>query len=510
MSFDNKQPRHLLRKRPARKTKTKRCIGIHISPSHLRAVQVARSGEQFCIEKVFIAKTRRSTDSPPNLLKSLVTKQEFDRRADIAVSMPHGAVFFRSFETDAAGLEQIRADGSSVMKHNLPIPPDEIIAQVCSFRKLPPEKYSVLVAAASKTSLLERLSILDEAKMSPTLVETPVLAMYSTVVVNHPEIIDGTVIIASICEPNLTLAVSQNNKILIVRNIPIVPGTPADVDFDREQVAELLANEVEITWRKRFGGEMDQDTTIYLAAGSYDADDLKAMLEANLNCKVTIVDPYVRVKRSPQCNGDTALWIAEGLALRVLASDQTTGINFLEAGSAKPQAQKNLRKELAKCAALIAAIAIVWLVGLFIRLSHLEAKNSQMQNEIKEIFHRTLPEETNIVNPLVQLEQKLQSLKTDQTLFGSGTDVGPLEVLRIVTVRVPAEANIKIEDMLINAKAARFTGTAQSSKSVDNWRHLLQEVPQFSTVDVQDIQRSSESGLVHFTMLVSLTATEQK
>ena len=86
----------------------KRCIGIDIGSSCLRAVQVSRAGKGFHIEKVFSLQTRRGSDSAPEILRSLTSKYGFDRRADVAVSMPSDAVFFRNLETDFAGLEHIR------------------------------------------------------------------------------------------------------------------------------------------------------------------------------------------------------------------------------------------------------------------------------------------------------------------------------------------------------------------------------------------------------------------
>ncbi len=67
----------------------------------------------------------------------------------------------------------------------------------------------------------------------------------------------------------------------------------------------------------------------------------------------------------------------------------------------------NLRKELITCAALVGAIAVFWLLGLFVRLSILEANYARIKNQIRDVFQTALPQEKNIVNPLVQLEQKL-------------------------------------------------------------------------------------------------------
>ena len=64
-----------------------RSIGIDMGSSYVCAVQVARTQEHFEVEKVFCAKTRRSTDSRPQILRSLTEQQGFYNLADVAVSV---------------------------------------------------------------------------------------------------------------------------------------------------------------------------------------------------------------------------------------------------------------------------------------------------------------------------------------------------------------------------------------------------------------------------------------
>ena len=483
----------------------KRCIGIDIGSSYLCAVQLSRTGEQFHIEKVFSIQTRRTSDSPPDILRSLTSKYGFDRHADVAMSMPHNTVFFRNLETDFAGSEQIREHSLSALGHNFPLQPDEIIAQACSYHQLPGEKYSVLMAAVTRTSLRERLNIAATAKMHTNLVEAAIFAIHSTIAVNHPKIMTGRAIIAYIDEPYLTLAVTENDSILIVRNIPIISCSDDNSTVTQEQVVEALLQEAEITWRKLFGAEIEQDTKIYLVAGDGIAIGLAPAVEENLHCQTTTVDPYAKVQCFAEHNGDVGICVAEGLALRLLAPEKTTGINFLEADNCSIKPTLDLKKEFVICAMLVAAIAVVSLGGLFMRLSLLENKYAKVKNEIRRIFQRTFPEETNIVSPVAQLDQKLEAVRKDYRLFASfgPTNLSPLEVLRRITVNTPQQENAKIDNLFVTAESVRLNGSCRSFKSVYQWQRLLREVPEFTIVDVQDAQREPESGAVHFTMLIS-------
>lgn len=507
-----------------KRTMAKRCIGIDVSPSHLRAVQVLQEAEGLCIDKVYSTKMRRSTDSPPDIIGSLITDHGFDAGAQVAISMPHDAVFFRNFEVDSTGLQQIlelsqestggegHTAAGSVCEHGFPIEPDQAVVQVHSHRRLEGEKHSVLTAAVAADTLRQRVQVLAEAKRHPVLVDAPVFAIYSTVAVNHPEITTGTAIIAYLDESYLAFTVVQDNSILIVRNMPIAPVCPGDIDSFEERAARMLTYEIQITWRKLFDKEIEQDTTVYLVTVANVSDELEAAIEEGLRCQITKVDPYSRIKCVSRSNGGAKICLAEGLALRVLAPEQTAGVNFRDAEPEVTKTRVTVKKELAVCALLAAGIALVWLVGLFVRLSRLEARHARVENEIRQIFERTLPDERNMVNPLAQLEHRLQALRGNYALSGyiNTARTSPLEVLHVITTEGPSDQNIDIDSTLITADSVRLTGTAGSFDAVYKWREKLQQIPQFAAVDIQEgIHKDPESGSVHFTILISLATPEQ-
>ena len=251
--------------------KVKRAIGIDIGSSHLCAVQIMRIGKAFCIEKVFKTQIRRSTDSPSAILKAKMSEYGFSRRAAMAVSVPNEAVFFRRLETDYAGLDQIRASGPFALEYDFPIDPNETIGQICSYRRMTAEKYSVLTAAVAKESLRDTFDILLGAKIRPDLIDTTVFAIHSTIAQNHPEIRTGTALIVHVAESYLTLAVVQDKSIVMVRHLPIIDASDDNSDSDSQRIVEVLSLEAGIIWRKLFDSELDQDTRLYLVTSDDNA-----------------------------------------------------------------------------------------------------------------------------------------------------------------------------------------------------------------------------------------------
>jgi len=487
----------------------KRCIGIEVGPSHLCAVQVLRIGKAFCIEKVFDTQARRDTDSASETLKTLVSEHGFDRRAAVAISMPSDAVFFRNLETDSVGLEQVRESQYSTFDNDFPLEADEIIAQPFSYRQTAEQRYSILTAAVPRQSLRKMRDIVVGARMQPNLIGSTVFSVHSTVSLNHPDSRTGIAIIVRISESSLTLAVTENNKILIVRHFPVVGNSESNGNAFEDKVGQVLCHEIGITWRKIFEAEIPQDTRIYLA-GSYESMvDFKATIKENLGCRAIIANPYARVLLKHEGRPRADISVAEGLALKTLAPEHIAGINFLEADSVRTKSTTSLKKEIVVCAVLIAAIAAVSLIGLFMRRSQLENKYTDIQGEINENFQRALPQEM-IVSPLAQLDQKLQAMQKDYALFGPalGAGIGPLEVLNVITDSIPEDVNISLNDVLITTESIRLTGTAESGESVYNWQRLLERTQQFSDVEVGD-PLTVDGKLVHFIIQASISMKDQ-
>ena len=92
----------------------------------------------------------------------------------------------------------------------------------------------------------------------------------------------------------------------------------------------------------------------------------------------------------------------------------------------------------------------------------------------------------------------------------SGVGAGPLETLRTITTSIPPDLSININDILITTKSVRLRATCDSFESVYQWKKLVQAIPEFALVDVPNPQKEPESGVIHFTILISSAIPEQK
>ncbi len=487
----------------------KKSIGIDIGRSHLRAVQIERTQDGLRIEKIFGIQTRRSTDSPVDILRSLTAEHGFDRHAEVAISLPDQAIFFADVEVSNGTLGELEKGNISSLRDYFPIPAEEAIVQVCSARKQAKDKNSVLVAATSNELLQQELDLLHMEKIEPTLVDTPITAALTALAYNHPDSGEGTALVLHVDELALSLAVIQDGHILMVRNIPVRMAPSRHIESLPRQITNVLSREIEITWQKLFGTEPETDLKVYLISATQMAPNLAAAIETEVECHLTIVDPYAHIKAPKGADDSFPVCVAEGLALRKLLPRQYGQVNFLAVGQRQAKAQLNVKKQLVVSGALLGGIIAIWFIGLILQLTQLESRYSTVKAQINDVFRQTLPEEQNIVNPLVQLQQALDEFGQNSealALFHPG-QLTPLETLYTLSTHLPKEGNLKLDDLFITADSIRVTGTCDSFATFSSWRQTLETLPDLHVVEIPNQTLDGQTRKVNFTLSLSSAKT---
>jgi len=481
----------------------KRAIGIDIGPHHIRAVQMTQDGDRLIAERVFAAPMRRSTDQPSDIMHSLASRHGFDWRADVAVAMPAGSVFYRDLAVQTQVLEQIRHGDVTPLAESMPIPTDQMIAQICSQRPLADDRHSILVAATTRTDLEDQLNLL--AHVHPKLVDAEAFAIWNAVLGNYAQAQAGRVVAACVEASHLTLVFTQDGQVTFVRSIPWNAGADQDT-------TDILADSIQVTFQKVFGGPIDGASTVYLVAGEAAPEAACQMLRQSLGCPVTAVDPFAKVVVPADQSGPAEIAIAMGLAIRALAPRQTHGVDFLAVGTGVKRSKATLRREMALCGTLICAIGMVWLIGLWTQFSCLESHYSRIKGQMTDLFRKTLPEERHIVSPLAQVQQRLDRFQRDYRSLTElqRTEASPMVIMDRLGATRQDLADVLIHDLLITADQVRLKGSCRSFEQVYQWQRRLEAIQGFTKVQVEQPTRDGQTGQVSFTILIGLTKEQEQ
>ncbi|KPK76929.1 MAG: hypothetical protein AMJ79_04990 [Phycisphaerae bacterium SM23_30] len=479
---------------------TKRCIGIDFDSSEMRAVQVARRGDQFRLEKVHRSPLRRKSDLAPDSLRSLVRRHGFHRRAAAAVSLSNYALFFHHINTASDSPTPVS------MKDDFPVSGPQTIIERYPIQDPSHHEHSALMIAATRIPLKQQVELLQKVQIRCELAEAPVFALHAAVTANHPEFAAGVGIIIYQGDSHIIIAVTQNKNVLTARNITYAPQTDTSENSAPPPESAALLREIEITWRSVFAEKIPEKTPVVLAGRISGKEDLQNILQQKLLCRTIVFNPSQQVDCTDPSQLTPELCIAEGLALRALSPHKTAGANFIKAGKETRQKKTNLKKQLYLAMILISAVAAAWLAGLTARKTYLENQYANIKKQITQTFGQTLPEENIIGDELAQLAQLDVHLKSLQSRYAklaplADRTLAPLEVLHLITINTPNRL-VRIDELWIDPQTIRLAAYCDSFASLDEWHKRLLKIPQFNSVEVQDRRKISDQ--VHFMVIISL------
>ncbi len=198
--------------------------------------------------------------------------------------------------------------------------------------------------------------------------------------------------------------------------------------------------------------------------------------------------------------------IAYGLAIRTLNPNNSSGVNFIRNIKDTLANHISYKRDIISCLILLAAVIAISVVSLFIQKSQLENQYASIKNNISQLFRKTLPKERNIVDEVAQMETALQKKQQEYNLIMPVADntFNPLNMLNIIATHTPPSLPITLQSININRLNIYLTATCPSFDAVYKWQRLLQQVPIFKSVKLQNPHKITQSNNVAFSAVIGI------
>jgi len=486
----------------------KRSIGIDIDANEIRAVQMARTGNRFHVEKTFQEKLSPKTDQPSDMLHSLIQKHGFHRRATTAVSLSGPAVFFHITNPADTDFNDKTAPQNTVPDDCFPMAASQVIVAQSSASDLYNKKISLITAVLEK-SLDQNITLLKNAHLQCDFADARVFALNTAVNFHQPQFARDPGIILYAGNTHTIAAVIHNQTVIGARNIPH-PKTASQPDQNTASLEpSVLLKETELTWRSVFHQKIPEKIPVVLAGRCSSQPEIQNTFDEKLHCHISHYDASRKIKYTKTKDMNSFFCIAEGLALHALAPQNTTGPNFIKTRKQKNAPDFNWKKHLYLTTSLLLLIGFMWLGGLITRKNTLENKYAKMKNDINSMCRAVLPDQQNLIDELAlaQLDSHLQSTAQNYTLLASCTNrnTTPLELLRLIWDHTPNQIQVQIDNMWFatDANSIHLEAHCDSFSVPDQWRTILIKAPQFNNVEIKNRQRQSDKT-VFFAMDISL------
>ncbi|POA18134.1 pilus assembly protein PilM [Pseudomonas sp. FW300-N1A1] len=344
--------------------KRRRLLGIDISSTSLRLVELSRSGTRYCVEAsgmellpagAVVEKNIVELDTVGAALSRLLQRTRSDVR-NAAVAVSGSAVITKVIELDAGlSVDEMECQLKLDADQYIPYPLDEVAIDfdVQGAARHSPERVEVLLAACRKESIELREAALALAGLTAKVVDIEAFALERVYGLLVPQLagLRGRSIVAlvDIGDTMTTLNVLLNGRVIYTRE-QLFGGRQLTEDIQRrygvsveqamlakrqgglpenyarevlQPFCETLVQQVSRSLQFFFAtGQYRAIDHIVLAGGTASIDGLGRMVEQRLETPTLVVNPFVGMTLGRKVNAAAlaadapALMIACGLALR--------------------------------------------------------------------------------------------------------------------------------------------------------------------------------------------------
>jgi len=249
-------------------------------------------------------------------------------------------------------------------------------------------------------------------------------------------------------------------------------------------------------------GMRGQDIPLYLAGPLVTYPGLAEALQTTLSLEVKSCDllalPLLKVAdEAISCRHQGVMHRA--LALALSPGKQGREFNFRKDAFRKKGSTQQLRRYTRLAAIPLAVLAL--LIVAFIWHDHAQLKKKQraLDTQIREIFTQTLPDVKRIVNPVQQIQVRIDEAK-NAYMAGGATNggLGLLDLLAEISARIPPALQVQIVKLTADQSDVRLRGTTETFNIVDSIQKELEKSQYFSKVEISSANSSVKSGTIDF------------
>jgi general secretion pathway protein L len=359
----------------------------------------------------------------------------------------------------------------------------------------------VLAAFAPKTAVREHLAALAAAGMDPRAVDLAPLAA-----VNVLRLADGAcngqAALVALDHDRATVAVLADGRLCGLRALSRGAGTNGDL--------ELVTRDVRWSLLALTGDALDA-LTLWIAGDAVDRPEVAAALASALGvtpqavASVAVSEVPITLRRE-----QAAFAAPLGLALRDGAD--ALQIDFRRGEFAYHREREAMWRGLAGAAVLAAVALALMLTSFVLEGRRLAARRDAARAEIRTLFTSALPNVHTIVNEKAQLASEIATLEKQRQQYGglAPSAARAIDLLKGVTLGVPADVQLEIEELALDGDTLRLRGSTRTYEGVDAVKRGLAARPEFRDVQAKDVRASVDGQRVDFKLQLGVARGDER
>ena len=408
-----------------------------------------------------------------------------------AVGFPSHEVFFRNLQVPFKETRKIRQILPFELEAHLPLPIDELDIDFHSVKSA--DHNRIIAAAIEKSRLQSFLEPIRNAGIEPEIITPRAYAMVRCLM--HLGNLPQNCLILCTDAAHGVLALISSAQLVVLRSFALPFESDRTVAIRRSILQALSAFE-------ETAAEEAVCEKIYWCGGGSDSADNLVPLSDAMGCPVVRVNLFQdidhRLGRS-----QTGPWQSPQMdyafALALTAHYRFEGISFRRSTLKKRWAEH--KNSLIQTGVLAGVVLLLSGINIFMDLHGLERRMTLLDSRIHAQFASTFPEVTRIVDPLQQMQQKINEIRSRYALPQSGENpVRHLDMLNEISTRIPLSADVELTSFVSGSDGVVVSGNTDTFNAVDEIKNRLEKGEMFKTVTITAADMDRTSNRVQFNL----------
>jgi hypothetical protein len=356
----------------------------------------------------------------------------------------------------------------------------------------------IQVAILPKKTLEEHLTILKSAGIEPriTTLEPVGLLLLDKAFLKKDKLIEG---IIDLGPKKATIVLINQEKIILTR----------EIDWD-ENESELtnLCDQIGLTLTSFMTESGLQVEKIVLIGDYASITKLDRLLFERLGIKIHSLSSYrgLPIKFSGIAPGRSPFLAAPlGLCLgkKFKKGDMW---NFRQAAYAYQKTYTMSRKKAIILGVSIALLIILGSLNMIARSGLYKNRLVLIENEAQNILSQTIPNVKWGSETITQLKKTIAQESDIQAQYKGFFNEGPnaIDILRELSIRIPKEYNILIQEVLFQQGKVRIKGKVETFEMLDRAKKGLSKSKIFQGIKIEEANIKGKGNQVSFSLLLEL------
>jgi len=197
-----------------------------------------------------------------------------------------------------------------------------------------------------------------------------------------------------------------------------------------------------------------------------------------------------------------AYFHATALAYRAAETNDSESFNFRSGEYALKGEWQKLKRALWVAAGLTIASALIVAAAAILQYRTRVNQVNMLQGEMTQIFQKTFPATTAIVDIPLQMKSSIRELRENMSFIG-GSQPQILSILKLLSASA-GNLQLEVEELSIGADEVKVNGNAPSFDAINKATEQLGHSPLVENVQVADTQMALKGDKINFRLILDL------